>query len=241
MIDPATIAASAIAKLAFDEFVKSGAGEAAKKTVGGAIELVKALRDRIKAKFEGNERAAAAFAEMERDGSEAALEKVSKYLDLEMDEEEGFADEVRQIAHQIINIQNQSTTQIKQQNINYGRDQFVINQPGNVEIAPQSAAQRDPVLKKLLGMVQHEVKERLAQSLHRVVDAELLNLGKALEPHQVRSPWTMTISVQKRPPHHQSKADLRRVPAPKRSPLLLQNRHPARKFSPWTDPVQAER
>jgi hypothetical protein len=133
MIDPASIAASAIAKIAFDEFVKSGAGEAAKKTVGGAVELVKTLRDRIKAKFQGNERATAALAEVERDGSEAALEKVVKYLDLEMDEEQGFADEVRQMAHQIINIQNQNTTQIGQQNINQGRDQFIINQPSNIE------------------------------------------------------------------------------------------------------------
>jgi CHASE3 domain sensor protein len=130
MIDPA---ASAIAKIAFDEFVKAGAGEAAKKTVGGAVELVKTLRDRIKAKFQGNERATVALAEVEQTGSEAALEKVSKYLDLEMDEEQGFADEVRQMAHQIINIQNQSTTQIGQQNTNYGRDQIVINNPGNID------------------------------------------------------------------------------------------------------------
>jgi hypothetical protein len=135
MIDPATIAAGAIAKIAFDEFVKAGAGEVAKKTVGGGVELVKALRDRIKAKFQGNERATAALAEVERDGSEAALEKVGKYLDLEMDEEQGFADEVRQMAHQIINIQNQSTTQIRQQNTNYGRDQNIINQPqGDIRI-----------------------------------------------------------------------------------------------------------
>jgi hypothetical protein len=130
MIDPATIAAGAIAKIAFDEFVKAGAGEVAKKTVGGGVELVKALRDRIKAKFQENERATAAL-----DGSEAALEKVGKYLDLEMDEEQGFADEVRQMAHQIINIQNQSTTQIRQQNTNYGRDQNIINQPqGDIRI-----------------------------------------------------------------------------------------------------------
>jgi hypothetical protein len=47
-----TLAAGAIAKIAFDEFVKSGAGEFAKKTVGGAIDLVKNLRDRIRAKFQ---------------------------------------------------------------------------------------------------------------------------------------------------------------------------------------------
>jgi hypothetical protein len=133
MIDPATIAAGAIAKIAFDEFVKSGAGEVAKKTMGGAVELVKALRDRIKAKFQGNERATAALAEVERDGSEAALEKVGKYLDLEMDEEQGFADEVRQMAHQIINIQNQSNTQIERQYINQGRDQINIERVDKIE------------------------------------------------------------------------------------------------------------
>jgi hypothetical protein len=133
MIDPATIAASAIAKIAFDEFVKSGAGEVAKKTVGGAVELVKTLRDRIKAKFQGNERATAALAEVEQNGSEAALEKVGKYLDLEMDEEQRFADEVRQMTHQIINIQNQSATQIERQYINRGRDQINIERVEKIE------------------------------------------------------------------------------------------------------------
>jgi hypothetical protein len=133
MIDPATIAAGAIAKIAFDEFVKAGAGEVAKKTVGGGVELVKALRDRIKAKFQENERATAALAKVERDGSEAALEKVGKYLDLEMDEEQGFADEVRQMAHQIINIQNQSDIQIERQYVNQGRDQINIERVDKIE------------------------------------------------------------------------------------------------------------
>ena len=133
MLDPGTLAAGAIAKLAFDEFVKAGAGAAAKETVTGAIALVKSLRERIKAKFAGNERATVAVQELEEGGSEVALEKVGKYLDLEMVEEQGFADEVRQMAQQIINVQNQSTTQIGQQNINQGRDQFIINQPGNIE------------------------------------------------------------------------------------------------------------
>jgi hypothetical protein len=47
MVDPATFTATAIAKLAFDEFIKSGAGELAKKSIGGAIDQVKHLRDRI--------------------------------------------------------------------------------------------------------------------------------------------------------------------------------------------------
>jgi len=54
---------------------------------------------------------------------------VTKYLDLELDEDAAFATEVRQIAQQIINIQNESTVNLEQKNINKGRDQFVINQP----------------------------------------------------------------------------------------------------------------
>ncbi len=133
MIDPTTIAAGAIVKIAFDEFVKAGAAEVSKKTVGGAVELVKTLRERIKAKFQGNERATAALAEVEQNGSETVLEKVGKYLDLEMDEEKGFADEVRQMVHQIINIQNLSATQIDRQYINQGRDQINIERVDKIE------------------------------------------------------------------------------------------------------------
>lgn len=128
MLDPATIAASAIAKLAFDEFVKTGAGEAAKTTVAGAAELVKGLRDKIRTKFHGNERALRAVVEVEQ-GDSTALERVGKYLDLEMEEEPDFRQEIRKIAREVINIQNRIPKALQQQNNNYGRDQFIINQP----------------------------------------------------------------------------------------------------------------
>jgi hypothetical protein len=89
---------------------------------------------------------------------------------------------------------------MEQENINQGRDQFVINQPHQVIFVPPPATTRDPVLETLLGVVQHEVKERLAQSLHRVARNTLLNLGKALEPDRVCSQWAMKMSVQARPP-----------------------------------------
>lgn len=128
------LAAGIIAKLVFDEFMKAGAGEAAKRSVGGAIELVKNLRGKIKAKFAGNNRAEAALAEVEQQGSEAALQKVSKYLDLEMDEDETFATEIRQMAQQIINIQNQTIEGSRTYN-NYGRDQINIEKiEGNPKI-----------------------------------------------------------------------------------------------------------
>ena len=133
-MEPVTaIAAAKLVELAFNEFVKSGAGEIAKKTVGGAIDLVKNLRDKIKAKFQGNERAEKALAEVEHNGNSAALDKVTKYLDLELDEDEAFATEVRQIAQQIINIQNQNNS--SREYNNYGRDQINIeNMQGNQKI-----------------------------------------------------------------------------------------------------------
>lgn len=134
MIDPASIGAGIIAKLAFEEFLKTGTVEAAKATVAGGVELVKGLRDRIYKKFQGNERATAAIAEVEQ-GNPAALGKIEKYLDLEMMEDPEFAGDLQQTAHQIINIQNQSNTTLNQQNLNYGRDQTIINQPqGDIRI-----------------------------------------------------------------------------------------------------------
>ena len=56
-----------------------------------------------------------------------------KYLDIELDEDEVFAKEVRQIAQQIINIQNQNSS--SREYNNYGRDQINIeNIQGNPRI-----------------------------------------------------------------------------------------------------------
>lgn len=123
-MEPTTaLAASTIAGIAFNEFIKSGAGELAKKSLGSAIDLVQNLRERIRAKFQGNGRAETALVEVEQ-GNLAALEKVTKYLDIEMMEDEAFATQVRQMAQQIINIQNQNIS--KRENNNYGRDQINI-------------------------------------------------------------------------------------------------------------------
>lgn len=136
MMEPiSSLAASAIVKLAFDEFVKSGAGEAAKRSVGGAIDLVKNLRTKIKARFQGDARAQKAIQAIEQEHSQPALIKLETYLDDVMQEDVAFASEIRQIAEKIINIQNQSTTTLNQQNFNYGRDQNIINQPqGDIRI-----------------------------------------------------------------------------------------------------------
>lgn len=133
-MDPVTtLTASAIAKIALDEFAKAGAGELAKKAAGGAIDLVKSLRDKISAKLKGNVKAEVALTEAEQQGTPEAIAKVGKYLDLEMDDDPEFASEVRQIAQQIINIQNQNVS--TRTYTNQGRDQINIEtMQGNQKI-----------------------------------------------------------------------------------------------------------
>ena len=95
---------AAIAKLAFDEFVKSGAGEVAKKAVGGAIEQ---LRSTIRERFKGkNQKAEDAIVKIEQERSPEALNKLSVYLDDEMDDPQ-FKQTLQQLAQQVINIGKQ--------------------------------------------------------------------------------------------------------------------------------------
>lgn len=133
-MDPvSTLTASVIAKIALDEFAKAGGGELAKKAVSGAVDLAKSLRDKISAKFRGNPKAEVALAEAEQQRTPEAIAKVGKYLDLEMDDDPSFANEVRQIAQQIINIQNQNLS--TRTYTNQGRDQINIeNMQGNQKL-----------------------------------------------------------------------------------------------------------
>ncbi|PSB23772.1 hypothetical protein [Stenomitos frigidus] len=124
-MEPVTVlTAGAIAKIAFEEFAKAGGGELAKKSVGGAIDLMKTLRDKIQAKFQGNAKAETAIAAVETENSEAALTKLEVYLDDAMTDDPEFATQIRQVAQQIVNIQNQSVS--TRDYTNYGRDQINI-------------------------------------------------------------------------------------------------------------------
>jgi len=111
---------AAIAKLAFDEFIKSGAGEVAKKAVGGAIEQ---LRSAIQKRFAGNKKAEEAIVKIEKERSPEALNKLAVYLEDEMDDPR-FKQTLQQLAQQVINIQNQSIS--NREYVNQGRDQINI-------------------------------------------------------------------------------------------------------------------
>jgi hypothetical protein len=120
MTDPIT--AATIAGLALSKFAESGASEAAKK-------LIENLWGAIASRFKGRKKAEEAIAKIEASKGQAPESEANlvRVLDAELFEDEGFAQELQQLAQQIINIQNQSQSQ--QTNTNYGRDMFVVNQP----------------------------------------------------------------------------------------------------------------
>jgi len=105
-----TITAATILTLALGEFIKGTAGTVGTKMVEGAIALTKTLREKLKAKFKGNPKAEIALATIEQEGSEAALKKLEVYLDDEMTDDPLFAEEIRQVAQQILQI-NQGTSE----------------------------------------------------------------------------------------------------------------------------------
>lgn len=104
MADPIT--AAAIAGLALSKFVEGGVSEAAKK-------LVEQLWGVMSTRFKGRKKAEEALAQIEASKGQApdAQTNLVRVLDAELFEDDEFAQEVQQLAQQIINIQNQSQSQ----------------------------------------------------------------------------------------------------------------------------------
>ncbi len=100
MVDPVSLTAGAIAQLAFQKFIESGAGKAAEKFTEGAIAKMDKLREKIWARLRGRPGAQNALMAVEK-GSKADLENVAAHLHLAMGEDPQFADEIRLLAQEI--------------------------------------------------------------------------------------------------------------------------------------------
>lgn len=126
----ATLTGAAIANLAFAELAKTGAAEAAKQAVGGAVEV---LRGAIRKRFAGQAKAEGAIAKAEQ-GDAAALNKLAVYLDDEMEADPQFSQNLRQIAQQIVNIGQQTQTTVNQTLQDDARGAGVINNSGSGDV-----------------------------------------------------------------------------------------------------------
>jgi hypothetical protein len=98
MPDPiTTLTASTIASLAFQNFIKRGAGELAKKFTGEAIAKMGHLRELIWSRLTGKHPTADVALEKARAGEQAGIDTVAALLGVEM-LDEAFAGQVRAIA-----------------------------------------------------------------------------------------------------------------------------------------------
>jgi hypothetical protein len=95
-----TLTATTIASLAFQEFIKSGAGELAKKFTAEAISKMNDLRELIWQKLHGNPDAVTAI-EQAKNGSEEVLSELATDLKRAMDKDPEFASQVQAIAQEI--------------------------------------------------------------------------------------------------------------------------------------------
>jgi hypothetical protein len=95
-----TMTASAIATLAFQEFVKSGAGELAKKFSAEAIAKMGQLRELIWKRLAEKHPAADAAIQKAKTGEQEGIDTVATFLGVELLDRE-FAGQVQAIAQEI--------------------------------------------------------------------------------------------------------------------------------------------
>lgn len=115
MVEPMSLTGATLVALAANKFVESTAKQlgdvvtpAVLKQAGKQIDVMWA---KVKQHFTGNKKAENAIAQVEADRSPEALNRLAVYLDDDLQEPHNkvFADSLRQMAEQIINIGQQKT------------------------------------------------------------------------------------------------------------------------------------
>lgn len=120
MTDPiVAITATEIVRLAFGQFVKTTTRETAKSLTGNALAKAGDLRNKIIGWFKNrrNQKAENAIALIQQSGDPRSLDKLSTYLDDEMEDFPDFAREVRSLARQISHLSaSKQFGEMKQEN-----------------------------------------------------------------------------------------------------------------------------
>lgn len=114
MTDPiVAMTAAEIIRLAFGEFVKTTTKETTKSLAGKALAKAGELREKIVRWFrhKQNRKAENAIAVIQQEGDEKSLNKLSTYLDDDMDDFPGLAKDLRELAQQVQHLANQKQIQ----------------------------------------------------------------------------------------------------------------------------------
>jgi hypothetical protein len=111
------------------KFIESIIGKLGEKVLEGGLEKIHQLRQLIVQKLSGNPKATRALEEAST-GDQTALRSVAAHLELEMNEDEAFAAQVKQIAQEIVNIGTISGQNV--QNVFGGQAQQITGEKANV-------------------------------------------------------------------------------------------------------------
>ncbi|KAM3097561.1 hypothetical protein ACKFKF_19910 [Phormidesmis sp. 146-12] len=114
-----TLTAAAIADLAFKKFVEAGAGEVAKKFTETGLKKLDALYQKVREKLWGKPTAEAALTAIEQ-GNAAEKDRLIAYLQVAMDDDPQFSQEIQQLAQEIHLEVVQDESSMNQQQNNYG-------------------------------------------------------------------------------------------------------------------------
>lgn len=115
MVEPVSLTGAMLAALAASKFVETAAAKASEVLTPAVLKQtgtqIDAMWQRVKRHFAGNGKAERAIAQIETTQSTEALSKLKVYLDDDLQEpqHQALADELRQMAQQIINIGQQQT------------------------------------------------------------------------------------------------------------------------------------
>lgn len=103
MTDPVSLTAGAIATVALQKFIESGAGKLGEKYTMEAIAKMESLLKRIWTKLRGKPRIEEVKASVEKTQkiTPEQINQIAAYLQVAMDDDPQFADEIRMMAQQI--------------------------------------------------------------------------------------------------------------------------------------------
>lgn len=119
MSDPVSLTAGAIATLAFQKFVESGAGELAKKFTEAGLKKIDALYQKIRTKLWGKPTAEAALTALEQ-GNTAEQDRLIAYLQVAMDDDPDFRQDIQTLVEAINAEIIHDESSMNQQQNNYG-------------------------------------------------------------------------------------------------------------------------
>ncbi|MBP5974714.1 hypothetical protein HW132_18730 [Brasilonema sp. CT11] len=122
-MEPATLTAAAIATLAFSKAIE----KTAETLTASVLNKLNNLREKIFHRFKGHQKLEQTLAKAQKEGSKADVDLIAAYLQVAMDTDDKFAQDIQQLAQEInqeINIGNIEGRNV--QNV-YGGEAFQAN------------------------------------------------------------------------------------------------------------------